>query len=126
MRSFLVLAVPGALFLALLPPADAFWITGYYPQYESGVMAVSAIDFATVTHAIHFCLEAQANGMINSATNGLDPAACRTFVQTVHNAGRKALICVGGSQQRGRLPRRNHIQQSPRFHLGFGRVYVRQ
>ncbi|MGO8701686.1 MAG: glycoside hydrolase family 18 protein [Limisphaerales bacterium] len=97
MRSFLVLAVPGALFLALLPPADAFWITGYYPQYESGVMAVSAIDFATVTHAIHFCLEAQANGMINSATNGLDPAACRTFVQTVHNAGRKALICVVGA-----------------------------
>ena len=97
MRTCLALALPAAVLLALLPPANAYWVTGYYPQYESGNMAVSAIDFATVTHVIHFCLEAQTNGTINSANNGLDPAACRTFVQTVHNAGRKALICVGGA-----------------------------
>ena len=97
MRTCLALALPAAVLLALLPPANAYWVTGYYPQYESSNMAVSAIDFATVTHVIHFCLEAQTNGTINSANNGLDPAACRTFVQTVHNAGRKALICVGGA-----------------------------
>ena len=97
MRSCLVVAATVAVFLSLLSPANAFWITGYYPQYESSVMPVSAIDFATITHVIHFCLEAQANGTINGANNGLDPAACRAFVQTVHNAGRKALLCVGGA-----------------------------
>lgn len=97
MRSCLVLAASVAVFLSLLSPADAFWVTGYYPQYESSVMPLSAIDFATVTHVIHFCLEAQANGTINSVNNGLDPAACGAFVRAAHNAGRKALICVGGA-----------------------------
>ncbi len=60
-------------------------------------MPVSKIDFATVTHVIHFCLEAEAGGTINSADNGLTQIACSNFVTTVHDAGRKALICVGGA-----------------------------
>jgi chitinase len=87
----LALFIPGSLLRAGL------WITGYYPQYEQNQMPVSQIDFATVTHVIHFCLEAEAGGTINSADNGLTPAACANFVATVHDAGRKALICVGGA-----------------------------
>jgi chitinase len=73
------------------------WITGYYPQYEQSQMPVSKIDFTTITHVIHFCLEAETGGTINSAANGLTPAACSSFVATVHHAGRQALICIGGA-----------------------------
>jgi chitinase len=85
------------LFLAGSPVRAGLWITGYYPQYEQSQMPVSKIDFATVTHVIHFCLEAEADGTINSADNGLTRTACSSFVATVHDAGRKALICVGGA-----------------------------
>lgn len=72
------------------------WITGYYPQYEAAKMPVSRIDFTTVTHAVHFCLEAESDGSITAAY-GLTPAVCGGFVTTVHGAGRQALICVGGA-----------------------------
>ncbi len=73
------------------------WVTGYYPQYEQPQMPVGKIDFTTVTHVIHFCLEANANGSINSANNGLTRAACSNLVTAAHKAGRKALIGVGGA-----------------------------
>ncbi len=91
------LAIVLAFFLSGPLLRAGLWITGYYPQYEQGQMPVSKIDFATITHAIHFCLEAEADGAINSTDNGLTPTACNNFVTTVHNAGRKALICVGGA-----------------------------
>jgi chitinase len=91
------LSIVAASLLGSSGLSAGLWITGYYPQYEQSQMAVSAIDFTTVTHVVHFCLEAEAGGTINSANNGLTPSACSNFVTTVHNAGRKALICVGGA-----------------------------
>jgi chitinase len=73
------------------------WITGYYPQYEQPQMSVSKVDFTTVTHVVHFCLLADADGSIDSADNGLTPSVCASLVQTVHKGGAKALICVGGA-----------------------------
>lgn len=91
------LAVVFGFFLPGSPLRAGLWITGYYPQYEQSQMPASKIDFTTVTHVIHFCLEAEPDGTINSADNGLTRSACSNFVATVHNAGRKALICVGGA-----------------------------
>src|SRR5208282_5966256 len=86
--------------LAQVEAAKAgLWITGYYPEYEDasqgGPMVVSDIDFTTVTHAVHFCLLANTDGSFSE--NGLTPSVCSGFVRTVHNAGRKALVCVGGA-----------------------------
>jgi chitinase len=94
---FLLVSAMFGFLLASLPVKAGLWITGYYPQYEQSQMPVSKIDFSTVTHVIHFCLEAEANGAINSSDNGLTAAVCNDFVNTVHQAGRKALICVGGA-----------------------------
>jgi chitinase len=97
MRRATMLAVVLGMLLPGFPLKAGLWITGYYPQYEQSQMPVSKIDFTTVTHVVHFCLVASADGTINSADNGLTQTACSAFVATVHNAGRKALICVGGA-----------------------------
>ena len=60
-------------------------------------MPAPNIDFTTVTHVIHFCVEAQSDGSINAAANGLTPSACAALAGAVHAAGRQALICVGGA-----------------------------
>jgi chitinase len=73
--------------------ASALWLTGYYPSYVS--MPVTAVDFSNVTHVIHFCLLAGANGSITN--NGLGGSASTSFVKTVHGAGRQAIVCVGGA-----------------------------
>jgi chitinase len=86
--------------LACLLPSSAradLWITGYYPGYESAQMAPSNIDFATVTHVIHFALVPDSTGAINSSDNGLTASACAKLVALAHTAGRKALVCVGGA-----------------------------
>jgi chitinase len=73
------------------------WITGYYPEYEDGNMAISQVDFTTVTHAVHFSVLPNTDGSIDNATFNLSPAVCANFTHTVHKAGRKALLCVGGA-----------------------------
>jgi len=88
-----------ALLACLLPAsirAD-LWITGYYPGYETGTMAPSNIDFTTITHVIHFSLIPGTDGSIDSSANSLTASACAKLVGLAHNAGRKALICVGGA-----------------------------
>jgi chitinase len=86
--------------LACLCPLRAaadLWITGYYPGYESSQMAPSNIDFTVVTHVVHFALVPETNGGIDSSANGLTSGACAQLVGLAHNAGRKALVCVGGA-----------------------------
>ncbi len=82
-------------FVLSILSAPAFWITGYYPQYESAVMSPANIDFSTVTHVIHFSLQPNANATIS--INGLTPPACSNLVNAAHAAARKALVCVGGA-----------------------------
>ncbi len=88
------------LISSLLCRAD-LWITGYYPGYETGVMAPSIIDFTTVTHVIHFALVPQDNGSLDSSDNGLTPAACTNLVGLAHAARRQALVCIGGAGTEG-------------------------
>ncbi len=58
-------------------------------------MSPSNIDFTTVTHVIHFALVPQSNGTLNSSQCSLTLSAT-SLVGLAHNAGRKALVCVGG------------------------------
>jgi chitinase len=86
--------------LACLAPVSSradLWITGYYPGYETGTMAPSNIDFTTITHVIHFSLIPGTDGSIDSNANSLTASACAKLVGLAHNAGKKALVCVGGA-----------------------------
>jgi chitinase len=59
-------------------------------------MPASQLDFATLTHVIHFAATPNANGTLDSNANGLTPAYSADLISRAHTAGRKVLICVGG------------------------------
>jgi chitinase len=93
------LALVGALGVCLIPSvarAD-LWCTGYYPGWEQGSMPASSIDFAALTHIIHFSLVPNTDGTLNSSDNSVTTANSSDIVSHAHAAGKKVLICVGGA-----------------------------
>jgi chitinase len=77
--------------------ANDLWVTGYYPGWEQSSMAASNLDFSVLTHVIHFSVLPNTDGSIDSTSFGLTPSASQDVISRAHVAGRKALICVGGS-----------------------------
>ncbi|HVU07202.1 MAG TPA: glycoside hydrolase family 18 protein [Verrucomicrobiae bacterium] len=73
------------------------WSVGYYPGWEQSSMPASNIDFAALTHVIHFSLVPNADGSLNSSANGVTTANSSDIVSRAHAAGIKVLICVGGA-----------------------------
>jgi chitinase len=73
------------------------WSTGYYPGYRQGYYSPSNIDFAALSHVIHFSVMPNSDGTLNTSINGLKPAFSSDLVTRAHAAGRQALICVGGA-----------------------------
>src|SRR5215471_11009908 len=86
-----------ALFCMGAPARADLWCTGYYPGWEQGVMPASTIDFAALTHIIHFSLVPNADGSFDSTVNVISPSNSSDIVSRAHAAGRKVLICVGGA-----------------------------
>lgn len=93
-RTLLWLAV--AVALAALPAGAALWSTGYYPGYRQAYYPPSAIDFTALTHVIHFAVQPNTDGTLNTTVESLSPAYCADLIAHAHSAGVKALICVGG------------------------------
>ncbi len=91
-----LLSVWGLLMLATLASAD-LRVTAYYPGYRQSYLTPSNIDFAALTHVIHFSIVPNADGTLNTSANGLTPASSTSLVTAAHAAGRQALICVGGA-----------------------------
>jgi len=60
-------------------------------------MPASTIDFSVVTHVIQFSVVPNSNGSLDSNVNVVSVANSSNLVQRAHEAGRKALICVGGA-----------------------------
>jgi chitinase len=76
------------------------WIAAYYPGWKADRLPLSAIDWGVVTHVIHFALipsAGDAGSLIDDQTNSLGPAASAAVIKAAHDAGRKALVAVGGS-----------------------------
>jgi chitinase len=90
-----LLSLCGLCVVSSVAPA-AFWTTGYYPGWEQASMPASNIDFATLTHVIHFSVIPNLNGTLDSSANNLSTGNSTAVVAQAHAAGRKALICVGG------------------------------
>ena len=85
------------LALSCLPAQADLWVTGYYPEWEDSIMPASNINFTVVTHVIHSCVAVNANGSLDTKGYGITFARSTNLVSLAHAAGRKALICVGGS-----------------------------
>ena len=64
-------------------------------------MPASSIDFAGLTHIIHFSVIPNSNGTLNSSDNSITIANSADIVSRAHAAGLKVLICVGGADSEG-------------------------
>src|SRR3954468_6240083 len=89
------IALALALFAAPVSQAD-LWRTGYYPGWEQTALPPSAIDYAALTHIIHFSAEPNNNGTLNTTDNVLSAGNSSAIVNAAHAAGKKVLVCIGG------------------------------
>ena len=74
------------------------WRTAYYPGWEQAGMPASTIDFAALTHIIHFSVVPNSDGTLNTSANDLTVENSADIVSRAHAAGVKVLVCVGGSE----------------------------
>src|SRR6185437_5509744 len=86
----------GWFFFSLVARAN-MWSTGYYPGWEQGAMPATNIDFAALSHVIHFSLVPNSDGTLNSSDNSITTANSADIILHAHAAGTKVLICVGGA-----------------------------
>jgi chitinase len=86
------------------PPAR--WLMGYYAGYERALYPETTIDFSLLTHIATGAIEPTATGGVDQSfwvdpTNG--PIMARTIATRAHQAGRKALLMLGGAGYRNLL-----------------------
>ncbi len=98
-RTFVVLIVLCGL--AAAPASAEQWVTAYYAGWMQGNkwshhLLPSEIDFGAVTHIIHFSVNPNADGTLNTEGNGLTEENSADLVGAAHAAGKKVLLCVGG------------------------------
>lgn len=60
-------------------------------------MPASTIDYAALTHIVHFSLVPNNDGTLNTSDNGLTAPNSSDIVSHAHAAGKKVLVCVGGA-----------------------------
>jgi chitinase len=93
----------GGVVLDAAPPvAPGTWITLYYPGWTSSSVPVTEIDMSAITQIIHFALvpvipEGGTGVMLDDSLNSADAASAKILIDAAHAAGKKVLMCVGGS-----------------------------
>jgi chitinase len=88
------------------PPVAGRWVTGYWVGYQRDLYPETAVDFSLVTHLIVGSLGVSSSGVVTTEffldpTTG--PEVARTLATRAHQAGRKALLMVGGAGQHDNL-----------------------
>jgi chitinase len=83
-------------------PASGRWVTGYWVGYQRDLYPETAVDFSLMTHLIVGSLGVTKTGGVTrdfflDPTTG--PAVAKTLATRAHQAGRKALLMIGGAGQ---------------------------
>jgi len=84
------------LVLALFATPSFAWVTGYYAGWKQSYLPPSEIDFAALTHIIHFNLLPKTDGTLDSTTDMISPQYSADLLSRAHAAGVPVLISVGG------------------------------
>jgi hypothetical protein len=100
-RSLLGLMLLGAWCISRAPASADVWSAGYYPDYEQGSMPASVVDFAALSHVIHFSVWPKADGSLNKTINGITATTSADLVSRAHATGKKVLFSVLGSTSGG-------------------------
>ncbi|HTR98216.1 MAG TPA: glycoside hydrolase family 18 protein, partial [Bacteroidota bacterium] len=97
-KNVIVALLAGAIAGGSASAGEGNWVSAYYSGWwQGGQLNPEEIDYAAVTHIIHFCLVVGPDGTVNGAGNGITPASAASAVRAAHAGGRKILISVGGS-----------------------------
>lgn len=86
-----------------LPPPSGTpgrWVSGYYVGYQRSLYPASEVDFSLMTHIIVGPIEPTATGGIlaDFDINTVEgPALARTLSTRAHQAGKKAILMLGGA-----------------------------
>ncbi|MGZ8414318.1 MAG: glycosyl hydrolase family 18 protein [Gemmatirosa sp.] len=81
------------------PPTGARWVSGYYVGYQRGLYPESEVDFSNLTHLLVGRIRPAATGGVIANFDVDDvagPQMARTLSTRAHQAGRKALLMLGG------------------------------
>lgn len=77
-------------------PQPAIWVSAYLRAVKQDVvLPVSEIDFGAFTHLIHFSVRPRSDGTLD--VSAITAASSQEVVRAAHAAGRKVLLCAGGS-----------------------------
>jgi chitinase len=80
-------------------PSTGRWVSGYYAGYQRSLYPETSVDFSLMTHIIVAAVEPTGTGGVDTTfyvgtTSG--PAMARTLASRAHQAGRKAILMLGG------------------------------
>lgn len=81
-------------------PNSSYWISAYYVGYQRDLYPVDQVDFSTLTHLIVGRITPTVSGDVLTtfdinATDG--PIMARALATRAHQAGRKAILMLGGA-----------------------------
>lgn len=99
---------PAAATAAPTPAAatNGHWVSGYYVGYQRALYPETSVDFTYMTHVLLGAIQATATGGVTTDfyvdnTNG--PIMARNLSARAHQAGRKAILMLGGDGYRTNL-----------------------
>ncbi|MCP3097449.1 glycosyl hydrolase family 18 protein [Myxococcus sp. K15C18031901] len=93
---------PAALAAPVTPRtggAPASWVSGYYVGYQRALLPVESVDFSGLTHLMVGRVRPRYDGTVHSdfdVTIYEGPIMARDLAKRAHDAGRKALLMIGG------------------------------
>jgi hypothetical protein len=74
------------------------WSLGYYPGWQQAANPPASINWASVTHIVHFTLFPNNDGTLDTAYCHINDGFCKALVPEAHKHGVKCLICLGGAE----------------------------
>ena len=87
-------------------PSGGRWVSGYYVGYQRGLYPEGEVDFSVLTHVFVGAVQPTAAGGVTTdffLDNTAGPAMARTLAARAHQAGRKAVLMLGGAGYRAGL-----------------------
>lgn len=81
----------------IAPRQGTPWVCGYYLSGDDGTkrLPAAAIDYAALTHLIHFGLFPNADGTLGPVAGIIPESDSKTVLALAHAAGCKVIVCMG-------------------------------
>ena len=88
------------------PPATGRWLSGYYVGYQRDLYPVETVDFSVLTHLFVGRIIPNWDGTVITHFDINDtegPAMAKRLAERAHQAGRKAVLMLGGAGEHDRF-----------------------